>query len=321
MSDFYIPEGCLDFVEASRYVVESIEEDFTSIIESVVGDDDESALTESVVLEAEAKESIKDKIVNAIKGAWEKVKKAFENLLEWLQQQKKELKTKILDKIGGKYAEKIKDLADDAAIGKVHSWQALAKDAEGKISNLSEELKKAENITKGEATKDTLEKRVNELPAVAAGLLGLGGSPKTVGELKELYLEKLQGTEVTITGRAVKAGYRVYMGYVFESSKKEVGKSYNTFKKTFELLKKDVEKWFKADKETKADIVAVAKLHMRAAQLVGTIAGVQMTAFQRRSNEYMRVLTGALRKAKKKGEDKEEKQKTNEAVEADIFNW
>lgn len=307
-----IPEGCLNFVEESKYIVSAVDEEFDAIMEACKGcgsdveiapaDGEEGSVPTDESAEAvnEGFKEIKEKIVEALQNVWSTIKKMFDDALRWINDQINAAKEKAIDKSIDAISKK--DIPVDKVLGKVYSGEGL------------------DNV----AWMKALERKfgaVEEIPAIALrAVSGTAGANVDIAAMKKGMKEAFLGKEIEINGANFDAA-ELKSALMASKSKKAIKAAYNESRKIVNNLIKEAKAEKKDKNSTEADKNAAA-IHInvlkREAQVLATGVGVQLDALRTYQRSWFALGVKVAAKGKKKAEAQKEEPK-QESVE--IFAW
>ena len=327
-----IPEGCIDFTESAKYVINSIEEDLVNLFESV----NDEAVDESTEAVNEAEVKAENKFVEFFKSLWARIKKFFENLVGWFKEQGKKAKQAmddVIDKINQKIADAkekqrikftgkldpvVEFIPKDAKLGKIHTFPGVGDSAYLKeVDSIVSKLQHSQG--------DELTGTINALPKMIAG-----ESATTVAEMKKKLRETYTGDEIAVTGEnfpTLYANNRMAFIVFQEGTNKQIKKAYNKERKTIQDAINEVKKQKKEFSDPHKEVFAPRiNALTKAIQTAHAAVGVECSVAQQRFREYLFVLlaawrSGASAKAKKEREAKKEAKKAAKNEAADIFVW
>lgn len=298
-----IPEGCLDMIEESRYVVSAIEEDFAEL------------MNESDVVNEASLSEVGDAIVVALQKAWGYIKKLFQDIIDWITEQVKKAKEKKIEKVFAKFDGK--SVSGDDVLGKIHAATNI-----GNVEWMKVFEKGIDAVTSKNADEFT-----ESLPTAISKVLG-GKSAEIIDvkTMKEEMNKAFLGDEYEVKASIFDKNKANFKSILLNGGLKEdVKKAYNEARKqidkaialakgktfTGEVTKAGDEiTTNNGEKDKRKNVVKFLKLE---AQLLSTGVAVQFKAIQQYHREIFAIVVKAAKLAKVDEAD------VKESVE--IFAW
>lgn len=335
VDEYAIPSGIDTFTEAATYVIEGMENDFDTMMES------EGILDESVVVT----EAVGEKLTQFFQAAWAKIKAFFAKVAAWFKARCSQAKEAFV-KLGNKISDSVADAkrksaikftgkisaeiiaaanrSDDAKEITIHKW--IFRDDISKEMSDAYHVVNSMGLTMKAVSGDTTEEDIEKFPASLVHSTDL----ISVSEMKRRFA-KMLGAEDTIKRRvsSFKSNEIAEMSkYVIDDgNQKAIKSNYNQARANIkEAIKtaKDVSKNTSsgndiADNRIKNNISLEIRLMKTAIQCMQALCSVEMDCRRQKLGEDFRVLhaiysLGSREIAKAKA--------ANESVEAgSIFAW
>lgn len=313
--------------ESALYVIESMEANFNSMLESV-GIEELQHFEESAefIHEAEQKEKVIDKIITWLKETWAKIRGLFEKALTEIKKQIEKVTTKIEKASKDKCKNMADRLKEDKTYGKGYEWSGFDKiiNGEGDVWNAVRGFETAisgvkidyqydsQNIMKIKDQLDTAKENMEEK------IISKSSGKK---DIREAVTRIIRGNEIDINKAYIVKNFDdLWMyGTDFGKTANTVKKSLNKTKKSFE----DTEKYFKGLAKNKDDNSAVIKEIIKyikdsKATLI-SLDGAILSSVKTRCYEATRIIMRLVVAAKQK-EEKEAKDAKQEKVgESGLF--
>jgi hypothetical protein len=343
----FIPEGCLDYVEESTYIVAAIDEEFDYLMESCglsetntpAGEsapedkeaDENVATSESaeVVTEAE-KINIKEKLVSALQFVWRSIKGAFDKVVEWIKDRVAEANQKGLAAALKRWDKAT--FKSDKMLGKYHVAAHIADTTY--LGALKTLIVGSSNRAYGD---DPVNMPTNILKAMNVDGVSDGTNVSTMrAKLKEHFLGKDdEKNYITVTGAnvgSVKADIeRILKGDQLNAVKKVYNETRKSVNEAITAVKqqaappKDENGKKQEDtrsEDTKKRLAGNVNSVKRYGQLLATVVGVQLECIRQQNREAFgiafKVATKINVKAKNEAAEVEAQPKFEAA---DIFAW
>ena len=324
VSENVIPEGCLNTVEEASYVCYAIEDDFRSLMEEAGADEvdsdemEDEVCKESVLLEGE----MTDRVVDFFKSVWAKLKKLFENMIEWIKEHVAQLRKKFnehkIDKILARLDKRDLDtLGKDEELGKFHIGGPVITNTEW-MSKCCDSVTEIDKIKGKDLDKDALNKAISEIPLKVAQSLTAkasvaGNGFYSVSMMKEDMKDAFLGQEKPIKGSEFKSYKKQFIDAADNDSMLRTVKSaYAKSKKAIDNMIKEVKKISAKPLTEKAGAKAfVIRVYKTQAQILAAGNAVQIDCIKQRAREAFHVIARAISKSERKSK--------NEAT--DIFAW
>lgn len=325
VDEYAIPEGIDMFTEAATYVIEGMEDDFDTMMES------EGILDESVVVT----EAAGEKIVQFFQAAWAKIKAFFAKAAAWFKARCSQAKDAFV-KLGNKISDSVADAKRKSAIkftGKIsgdiiaaaikskdtkeiniHKWtftDDISKEMAETYANISKCIKVGEK---------TSQEEIDGLPAFFIGETGL----ISVSEMKERFAKKL-GADARVSKAISKFTSaeiaEMSNNVIADGNQKAIKSNYNKARAGIkEAIAKAQQLSKKVSSESSAANLSSQIREMKVAiQCMQALCSVEMDCRRQKLGEDFRVLhavysLGSREIAKTKA--------ANESVEAgSIFAW
>ena len=336
----FIPEGCLNFVEESTYVVAAIDEEFEDLMESCglnetnmpAGESEPDAdagkeadknvpTSESaeVVTEGEAGRKFreaKESVVKFIQGIWAKIKKVCEDMVKGLKDQVAEAKKKFADAFSAKWDSV--EFKSDAKIGKYHVAKNIG-DTKW-MEPLKSKAQQASDDNKGFNYA-----AVNAAPyrVLAAVDSSASASDTDIEAMKDGLRKYFLGEETAVTGANIKSCKDDVLGIIKGSQMKDVKATYNKAREVINNLIAEAKKSAKAtsDASEKEKTVGTINVIRRYSQILATGIGVQFDCIRQQNREALAIAAKVAFKINKKKEEPKEEAKPKTEAAIDIFAW
>lgn len=325
-----IPEGCLSFMEAANYVIESTDWDFQDMLEEC-GVDSEDMLEEAVLNESLG--DVKDKVVNTVQDLWAKIKAFFAKVVQWFKdraQQAKDTFAKVKTEIQGKMDQKAAEKRQ-AFVDKV---------TDSKLVDALHKAKDADKIKLGKYRVYGIDKtvRFNALDSILNDSLGMEYEPaikkfcdalvpgaESPSQIRSILVSNAKvGSETDLTGENITSSHVKEMADVVLNGKSDrtIKEHYNAFrnacKKAITNLKKENKKLSKDDRASSHDIYTKGRLYTGAINLAYSASSATMDLLRQRYNEYVAILRRVLAQGNR--QIRKQKSSTNESADFSMMS-
>ena len=314
-----IPNGCLSFYEQSLYVAEFAEQNFNEMFEAIGVN--ELAVFENtgsfIVYEDSSLKSFKESAKRLFQNIWGAIKAAYEKILKWFEDKRKEA-VKELIKIDASVADKMED---DKNYGKTHKFDLSVSDnfiseANALVSKATTEFDKLiKNPT--DALKDDAKKVKEDLESSIVASISKTDA-KTVGDARKSLLNKMVGESVDVNKSWVKNNISEVVGIVEKgNTKKDIQKSYKDEKANIDKIIKELGNLDKS-------LIDVAKAEITVLKSISTCLhscmNVKMDVCKKRYGEYRNILVKLSKLNKKEKATNESVTYQQDLIES-AFDW
>lgn len=311
-----IPAGCLSFSEGALYVAEASENEFNKFFESV--GIDELAVFEStgteVVYEGAKLDSFKKGVIDIFKGLLEKIKHAYEIIVDKFNEIVKGSKKNLL-----KVTESELNLLDtNMKFGKSHHFDFGGFYPRQDADSLANEIKDAFNKNKDQdpgSRKNLKEEYEGKIVSKISST-----DKDNIKEAKEALAKKFNGDEFEVDHAWVVKNLSTLQKVVFNAPTKEIKKSFNEEKKLIDGIIGEVKKFKSTDVNYANQTVSLLK------DITNTMHQcmmVYMDAMKRRYSEYRNIYTKAFIAIQKRNSQHEsvDVEVTQQDLVESCFNW
>ena len=331
--DRWIPESCNSFFDMSLYLAESAEEEYNKLFESV--GIEELAVYEStgmeVVYEEGKLKEFKDKVVNFFRGIWEKIKAAYQKVLDWFDKKREEMYSKINVKVLNKSV--VDNIPATKKMGKVHTFNMSVADnfitnAKNMVTTITTEMNKL-----SDSTNEAITEKKNELAEQLVSSISGISDAKAIKDIKKPLKEKMISSDtVDVDKEWLSKNWKEVSGIVIAgSTKRDIKKSYQDEKTNIDKNISEVKKMKEGNMSVASAKVA---LYKNVVQTLNVCSNVKIDACRTRYNEYriifMRVAGFGIKVKGGKSSDSST-ESTNESYYTSqtydtnlvnsIFNW
>jgi hypothetical protein len=293
--------GCLSFSEQALYVTEAVNEVTNTLFESI--GIEELAVYEStgneVVYEGAKLDELKEKIKKWGTNIWAAIKAAYEKVLEWFDQRRKE-SVKYLTKLS---LSDLKYVKDDAKFGKVNDLSGYGKVAwkvkcQELCSDVNKDLDGVSKLDRGDAEEKIRAIKDKYNTKIYSELSGISDA-KNLTDMTKFYKSKVLGNTVEVTKKYLqdKNMLGTMVGIVLEGADiKPIKESYNTEKRNIKTAVSDLCKI----KDDAGALEANAKINLYKSIITAThnVAFANIDALRTQYTQYHAVLVKVYRSVK-----------------------